>query len=139
MSMYSQVPAAYPQGIYPPASGYQQPAVSGYSYPQLHPSQPSAPTPVYHVDPLSFRRDFTARIAELTINSRPIIQSLSMYAQEYARWADVVAQCIQTHIRRVSFPVHSHDIFTFYSRWMDKRLQWHSLFCSRFNVIRHIV
>lgn len=102
MSMYSQVPAAYPQGIYPPASGYQQPAVSGYSYPQLHPSQPSVPAPVYHVDPLSFRRDFTARLAELTINSRPIIQSLSMYAQEYARWADVVAQCIQTHIRRVA-------------------------------------
>lgn len=96
--MYSQVPA-YSHGIYPPTSGYQQPVGPGYSYPQLPSTQP--PTPVYHVDPNSFRRDFTTRLAELTINSRPIIQSLSMYAQEYTRWADAVAQCIHTHIRRV--------------------------------------
>ncbi|KIO12700.1 hypothetical protein M404DRAFT_993682 [Pisolithus tinctorius Marx 270] len=97
-SMYSQVPA-YSQGIYPPAPGYQQPAGPSYPYPQLPSTQPQAP--VYHVDPNSFRRDFATRLAELTINSRPIIQSLSMYAQEYSRWADVVAQCIHTHIRRV--------------------------------------
>ncbi|KAI6047416.1 hypothetical protein EDC04DRAFT_2623243 [Pisolithus marmoratus] len=87
-SMYSQVPA-YSQGIYPPTSGYQQPAGPGYSYHQP-PTQP--PAPVYHVDPNTFRRDFA---------TRPIIQSLSMYAQEYSRWADVVAQCIHTHIRKV--------------------------------------
>ncbi|KAG9317423.1 hypothetical protein JVU11DRAFT_1622 [Chiua virens] len=93
-SMYSQ-PPVYGQVTYP-APGYQS-AVTSYSYQQ--PPQPAPP--VYHVDPNSFRRDFTARLAELTINSRPIIQTLSMFAQEYSRWADVVAQCIDAHIRRV--------------------------------------
>lgn len=123
MSIYSQVPAAYPQGVYPPTSGYQQPAVAGYSYPQ-----PPPPAPIYHVDPHSFRRDFAARLAELTINSRPIIQSLSMYAQEYARWADVVAQCIQTHIRRVSFSVYLMFFLFLFLLSMDitdERLQGH--------------
>ncbi|KAF9226570.1 hypothetical protein BS17DRAFT_775836 [Gyrodon lividus] len=95
MSMYSQVPT-YGQVSYP-APGYHQSGLAGYSYQQ--PPQPAPP--VYHMDPNSFRRDFTARLAELTINSRPIIQTLSMFAQEYSRWADVVAQCMDTHIRRV--------------------------------------
>ncbi|KIJ70064.1 hypothetical protein HYDPIDRAFT_35501 [Hydnomerulius pinastri MD-312] len=97
MSMYSQAPA-YGQVAYP-ASGFHQPGPSAYSY---QPPPPPAPAPpVYHVDPNSFRRDFAARLAELTINSRPIIQTLSMFAQEYSRWADVVAQCLDVHIRRV--------------------------------------
>ncbi|KAI9574713.1 hypothetical protein HD554DRAFT_2049358 [Boletus coccyginus] len=94
MSMYSQ-PPAYGQGTYP-APGYLS-TLTAYSY-----QQPPLPAPpIFHVDPNSFRRDFTARLAELTINSRPIIQTLSMFAQEYSRWADVVAQCIDSHIRRV--------------------------------------
>ncbi|KIJ20263.1 hypothetical protein PAXINDRAFT_68604 [Paxillus involutus ATCC 200175] len=93
--MYSQAPA-YSQVTYP-APGYHQSSLAGYSY---QPPPLPAP-PVYHVDPNSFRRDFTARLAELTINSRPIIQTLSMFAQEYSRWADIVAQCIDTHVRRV--------------------------------------
>ncbi|KAH7887649.1 hypothetical protein F5I97DRAFT_1806239 [Phlebopus sp. FC_14] len=97
MSMYSQAPA-YGQVAYP-APGYHQSALSAYSYQQPPPSIP--PPPIYHVDPNSFRRDFAARLAELTINSRPIIQTLSMFAQEYSRWADVVAQCLDAHIRRV--------------------------------------
>ena len=56
------------------------------------------------VDPNTFRRDYTMRLAELTVNSRPIIQNLSMVAQEYSRWADVVVQCIENHIRQVSGP-----------------------------------
>lgn len=55
------------------------------------------------MDPVSFRRDYMGRLAELTVNSRPIIQNLSMVAQEYSRYADVVTECIEQHIRRVSF------------------------------------
>ncbi|THH10229.1 hypothetical protein EW145_g1475 [Phellinidium pouzarii] len=52
-------------------------------------------------DPSSFRRDYAGRLSELTINSRPIIQNLSMMAQNYSRYADIVAECLQAHIRRV--------------------------------------
>ncbi|CAL1700836.1 unnamed protein product [Somion occarium] len=41
------------------------------------------------------------RLAELTVNSRPIIHNLSIIAQEYSRYAEVVAQCIESHVRRV--------------------------------------
>ncbi|KAJ8094095.1 mRNA 3' end processing factor [Marasmius tenuissimus] len=61
----------------------------------------SVPSPVYYVDPATFRRDFSQRLAEPTFNSRPIIQSLSMFAQDYVRFAEVIAQCLETHIRRV--------------------------------------
>ncbi|KAF9247315.1 hypothetical protein BU15DRAFT_39285 [Melanogaster broomeanus] len=97
MSMYSQA-SAYGQVAYP-AAGYHQSGLTAYPYQQQQQPQPAPP--VYHVDPNSFRRDFTARLAELTINSRPIIQTLSMFAQEHSRWGDIVAQCIDTHIRRV--------------------------------------
>ncbi|EGO02188.1 hypothetical protein SERLA73DRAFT_159205 [Serpula lacrymans var. lacrymans S7.3] len=97
MSLYSQN-HAYGQVAYP-ALGYPQPGLSAYPYQQ--PPAPAPPAPVYYVDPNSFRRDYTARLAELTINSRPIIQNLSMVAQEYSRWAEVVAQCLENHIRRV--------------------------------------
>lgn len=70
-----------------------------YQYP---PAPPPVPPPFYHVDPNTFRRDYSAKLAELTVNSRPIIQSLSMIAQEYSRWAGIVVQCIEAHIRRVS-------------------------------------
>ncbi|KZT12516.1 uncharacterized protein LAESUDRAFT_718777 [Laetiporus sulphureus 93-53] len=93
MSLYPP-PQSQPFGQMPyPAPGYGQP-MAAYSYPP--PVQP-----VYHVDPNIFRRDYMARLAELTINSRPIIQNLSMIAQDYSRFADIVVQCIETHIRRV--------------------------------------
>ncbi|KAJ6598953.1 hypothetical protein DFH09DRAFT_1243449 [Mycena vulgaris] len=62
---------------------------------------PPPPAPVYHPDPVSFRRDYSNQLAELKVNSRPIIQNLSMIAQEFSRFADIVAQCLETHIRRV--------------------------------------
>jgi pre-mRNA cleavage complex 2 protein Pcf11 len=93
----------YPQNLYGqmpfPGPSYSQ---VGYQYQQLPP-----PPPVYHVDPASFRRDYTSRLAELTVNSRPIIQNLSMIAQEYSRWAEIVAQCLEAHIRRVSRSIFS--------------------------------
>jgi pre-mRNA cleavage complex 2 protein Pcf11 len=92
--MYGQVAYASPS--------YHQPGPSAYSYQQQQQQPPPPPAPVYFVDPNSFRRDYTSRLAELTINSRPIIQTLSMIAQEYSRWAEIVAQCLEAHIRRVS-------------------------------------
>src|ERR1700722_20740874 len=89
MSLYSQSPL-YAQ---PYTASYTQPGV-GYQYTQ--------PPPMYHLDPNTFRRDYSQRLAELTINSRPIIQNLSMFAQEFSRWAEIVSQCVEAHIRRVS-------------------------------------
>lgn len=85
----------YTQQPLPPSSYYQQP--------------PPLPTPqhVYYADPNYFRRDYIARLAELTVNSRPIIQTLSLIAQEYSRYADIVVNCIEQHIRRVSHPLYS--------------------------------
>ncbi|KXN86429.1 hypothetical protein AN958_10291 [Leucoagaricus sp. SymC.cos] len=81
-----------------PQSGYQ------YQYPQqpLHP-QPMHHTPSHSVfiDPATFRRDYSSRLDQLQFNSRPVIQSLSFYAQEYSRYADIVAQCLDSHIRKV--------------------------------------
>ncbi|GBE79674.1 hypothetical protein BKA93DRAFT_758248 [Sparassis latifolia] len=92
MSLYPQS-QAYGQVLYP---GYGQPMLppTGYQY-------PSPVQPFYHVDPNTFRRDYMSRLSSLTINSRPIIQNLSMIAQEHSRFAEIVAQCIEAHIRRV--------------------------------------
>ncbi|KAI0052997.1 hypothetical protein FA95DRAFT_1552878 [Auriscalpium vulgare] len=90
MSMYSQVPA-YQQTSYP-VHGYP-PQAPSYAYPST--------SAIYPVDPSTFRRDYSARLAELTENSRPVIQGLSLYAQDYSRWADVAVSCIESHIRRV--------------------------------------
>lgn len=97
MSVYSQ--SHYGQPSYP--STFSQPhAPGGYQYQYQYPLAP--PPPVYLVDPITFRRDYTNRLAELTVNSRPVIQSLSMLAQDYSRFAEIVAQCLEAHIRRVS-------------------------------------
>lgn len=97
MSLYPQ-PAS-------PAFGQMAYTSQPYSQPMLPQAAyhyPAAVQPVFHVDPNMFRRDYMARLAELTVNSRPIIQNLSMIAQEYSRFAEIVAQCIESHIRRVS-------------------------------------
>lgn len=73
------------------------------------PAHPYAPPPlsVQAPDPSTFRRDYAAHLSELTMNSRPIIQNLSMMAQNFTRYSDIVAECLQAHIRRVStsFPL----------------------------------
>ena len=66
-----------------------------------HFAPPPVQQPVY-LDPNTFRRDYMTRLANLTVNSRPIIQSLSMIAQDYSRFAEIVVQCVEQHIRRVS-------------------------------------
>ncbi|TFK91474.1 hypothetical protein K466DRAFT_582774 [Polyporus arcularius HHB13444] len=93
--------------LYPQSTAYTQlayPAAQGYGAPLPPPNPYYAPPPVpqpYHVDPNVFRRDYITRLSNLTVNSRPIIQSLSMIAQDYSRFADVVVQCIEQHLRRV--------------------------------------
>ncbi|KAF8621585.1 hypothetical protein AX15_007610 [Amanita polypyramis BW_CC] len=104
MSIYSQsYPGQPPYG----AASYTHPSMqNGYPYPYLQPNvsvaAPALPPPVYHyLDPARFRREFTTRISELQVNSRPMIQNLSMLAQDYSRFAEIVAQCLEEHIRRV--------------------------------------
>lgn len=104
MSLYSQ--SYYGQPSYGGPT-YAAPAAYQYQYPQ----QPGHPQPIPHspphpvfIDPAAFRRDYSSRLDQLQFNSRPVIQSLSFYAQEYSRYADVVAQCLESHIRKVSAP-----------------------------------
>ncbi|KAK7695922.1 hypothetical protein QCA50_000561 [Cerrena zonata] len=85
-----QYPTGYPQQPIPPPA-------PNHFYP---PTQPQS-QPFFHVDPDTFRRDYMNRLAELTVNSRPIIHNLSIIAQESKRYAQIVAQCIESHIRRV--------------------------------------
>lgn len=100
----------YPQNL------YGQPSYGGPSYSSPPPApysqiyhQPPPPAPsTYHVDAASFRREYMTRLSELTFNSRPMIQHLSMLAQDSSRFADIVAQCIEGHIRRVS---HSYILY----------------------------
>ncbi|KAF8974458.1 hypothetical protein BDZ97DRAFT_1690202 [Flammula alnicola] len=99
MSLYSQNLYGQPSYGSPSYSSPPPPAPGGYQYYQQLPPQPPAPT--YPLDAASFRRDFASQLSKLTFNSRPIIQQLSMYAQDYARFADIVAQCLESHIRRV--------------------------------------
>ncbi|KAJ3789496.1 hypothetical protein GGU11DRAFT_778359 [Lentinula aff. detonsa] len=81
------------------ANAFSQPSLPNH-YP-LVPAPAPAPVMPMYMDPATFRRDFSSRLAELTINSRPLIQNLSMMAHDYSRFADIVAQCIDAHIRKV--------------------------------------
>ncbi|KAF7793670.1 hypothetical protein EIP86_004785 [Pleurotus ostreatoroseus] len=92
MSLYPQT-QAYGHMVYSAPQGY------GHQPPPYYQQPPPPPQP-YFADATYFGRDYTARLAELTVNSRPIIQNLSMIAQDYQRYADTVVSCIETHIRR---------------------------------------
>ncbi|KAF8195784.1 hypothetical protein K438DRAFT_1826513 [Mycena galopus ATCC 62051] len=94
--MYQQ-----PQQYGPPPTfpQHQQSSYANYAFYQQPPPPP--PPPVYNPDPVTFRRDYSNQLAELKVNSRPIIQNLSMIAQEFARFSEIVAQCLESHIRRV--------------------------------------
>jgi pre-mRNA cleavage complex 2 protein Pcf11 len=111
MSLYSQ--SYYGQPSYTAPSFTQPQLHHGYQY--QYPPALAPPPPIYHVDPATFRRDYSNHLAELNVNSRPIIQNLSMLAQEFSRFAEIVAQCLETHIRRVShlFPLNVYVSFTF--------------------------
>lgn len=115
MSVYPQS-STYTQMAYPP-QGYGAPVPPPNAY---YAAPPPAPQPVYqHFDPNTFRRDYSTRLSNLTVNSRPIIQSLSIIAQEYTRFADAVVQCIEQHIRRVSTVYLSY----FIAKWLAMSMQ----------------
>ncbi|KAJ3882926.1 hypothetical protein F5051DRAFT_392791 [Lentinula edodes] len=78
------------------ANAFSQPTMPNH-YPLVSPP----PVMPMYMDPATFRTDFSNRLAELTVNSRPLIQNLSMMAHDYSRFADIVAQSIEAHIRKV--------------------------------------
>lgn len=98
MSLYPQPTATYSQMPYE-SQGYGPTIAPPNPY---YAPPPPVPQPAFHLDPNTFRRDYITRLSNLTVNSRPIIQTLSMIAQDYSRYADVVVQCIEQHLRRVS-------------------------------------
>lgn len=92
--------------VYPPPSHLQQAPYPHPAFPSL-PPQYGYPQPVqqpipYFSDSIQFRQFYAHKLRGLTENSKPAIHALSMIAQDFARWADVVVQCIENHIRRVS-------------------------------------
>jgi hypothetical protein len=42
------------------------------------------------------------QLAGLTFNSRAIIETLVMLAQNNSRYADIIVSCVDAHIRKVS-------------------------------------
>lgn len=89
--------SVYP--TYPSGSYYQQPPAA----PQVYSSYYSSSTPqTPAADENSFRTFYMQRLGALTVNSRPIIQDLSMLAQTYPHMANVVVDCIERQVRLVS-------------------------------------
>ena len=95
--------------VYPPPSHLQQAPYPHPGFPSI-PLQYGYPQPVqqpipYFSDSIQFRQFYAHKLRGLTENSKPAIHALSMIAQDFARWADVVVQCLENHIRRVSHRV----------------------------------
>lgn len=87
---------------YPEAYGSAVPV--GYAQSSGSYQYQTAHTSLY--DPNTFRQFYATQLAALTFNSRPIIQNLSMIAQDFSRMSNVVVQCLEAHIRRVSVLRH---------------------------------
>ena len=54
------------------------------------------------------RQFYAHRLHGFTEDSQPAIHSLSMITQDFTRWADVVVQCIENYIQRVSDRLFSY-------------------------------
>ena len=78
----------------------RQPYQQSVPVPQQYPYQ--QPSSLVYNDPNVFRRDFAARLSELTVNNKNMIHGLSFIAHDNARFGDIVVQCLEAHIRRVS-------------------------------------
>jgi hypothetical protein len=103
MSVYNAYPAQGPAAPY-----YSQPH-QPQSYQQQYPAYYATPVlQVPTLDENSFRSLYAQRLGALTVNSRPIIQDLSMLAQNYPQMAHIVVDCIERQVRTVS----CHDILT---------------------------
>lgn len=87
-------PAFQPNRGYPANNGYNTPPTHNYGYqqPQHQPQQPlhysgggynQPPAPVQNRSPVeAFRGYYADRLRELTLNSRPLIQDLSIMAMQ---------------------------------------------------------
>jgi pre-mRNA cleavage complex 2 protein Pcf11 len=62
------------------------------------------------MDENEFRSFYAQRLGTLTVNSRPIIQDLSMLAQSYPHMAHVVVDAIERQVRTVSIPVPDYNL-----------------------------
>jgi hypothetical protein len=71
--------------------------------PQPFPQQYQGYYPQQTYDENGFRNLYMQRLGALTVNSRPIIQALSMLAQDNPHMARVVVECIENQINLVSF------------------------------------
>jgi hypothetical protein len=92
--------------VYPPPSHLPQAPYPHHAFPSIPPQygfpQPVQPPIPYFSDSIQFRQFYAHKLRGLTENSKPAIHALSMIAQDFARWGEVVVQCIENHIRRVS-------------------------------------
>ena len=108
MSTYSNYPAPPPPQQYyqaapPPPHMYANGGYAAYQQQQQHEH-------AIATDPATFRHFYMSRLSSLTINSRPIIQDLSLLAMTHQqRMSQVVVQCIENHIRMVSQTVFIHN------------------------------
>ncbi|KDQ20713.1 hypothetical protein BOTBODRAFT_26732 [Botryobasidium botryosum FD-172 SS1] len=93
MYLHQQGPAPSPYGQY--QGGYPS---SSYSHHHAPPVRQASPV----VDPNGFRNWFNSHLATLTVNNKVIIHQIAFIAREHAQhYADVVAHCIELHIRKV--------------------------------------
>ena len=89
--------AAQPLPSFGVPAGYQQ--QGGYL-----PPPPGPPQQPYNlgIDPNVFRGYYLYELQQLTFNSKPIINGLTVLAQEHShRMGPIVAQCLDEHIRQV--------------------------------------
>ena len=102
-SMYGQPQPAYgsPHAFHQQSSMYANQYHHQPQYPHIPQPQPSQYH--HHFDPAAFRKHYMDQLAGLTFNSRAIIETLVMLAQNNSRYADIVVSCIDMHIRKVSF------------------------------------
>lgn len=97
---------------YPPAAPYYPPQQPGYPAQRAyggpsHYGQP--PPPAYHAPVDPFRAYYADRLRELTFNSRPIIQELSLLAMQQRdqnQWGNMTAvvEEIEVAVYRVRRP-----------------------------------
>ena len=88
---YAQQPQAMPQ------YQQQQQQQQHQQFPGYYP--PNSQPPAF--DENGFRSLYAQRLGALTINSRPIIQDLSMLAQNNPQMAHIVVECIERQVRAV--------------------------------------
>lgn len=102
MSLYQQ--PAYSGGSYGQAGAYPSTSTQHYNayQPPLPPPQAYQPPPTPN-DVQIFRQWFSTELSRLVENNRAIIHRLAYICREHVqRFAPIIAQCMEQHIRRVS-------------------------------------